>query len=213
MLRKHDIDSIVNELEQVQYKMAVNILGGEPTLHPLLSYVVERLSSINNVVIISITTNGMKPVHSISNKLRITYSVHPSQDNIKDILRCTKECKVDSNIVIMEHDKLSEDDLNIIKSIGIPFKNALLNLNGNVDWNSNLLVNLDSNPITLKKLHELTDMNFYGWTCIQSYYRIQNNRAVSCQHCCSIKNMQPITTICAKNTCVNDCYIAMMKWK
>ncbi|MFG1512814.1 hypothetical protein ABMA79_15150, partial [Halobacteriovorax sp. HFRX-2_2] len=64
----------------------INLIGGEPSLHPNFITIIEELESIQNLKEIRIVTNFVKPEsfwHKLpgSNKIKITASFHPEYPN------------------------------------------------------------------------------------------------------------------------------------
>ncbi|MDD0854361.1 radical SAM protein [Halobacteriovorax sp. GB3] len=78
---------IQKKISNIDQPFVINLIGGEPTLHPNFSKIVSFLQDLEKCTEIRIVTNLAKPIHfwdSISStKIVLTASYHPEYDNGK----------------------------------------------------------------------------------------------------------------------------------
>ncbi|RZF22815.1 radical SAM protein [Halobacteriovorax vibrionivorans] len=82
---------ILKKLKNIEEDFIINLIGGEPTLHPDFTQVIDELISIENLKEIRIVTNFIKPESfwnkiQRSSKIKITASYHPEYKN-KDFIK------------------------------------------------------------------------------------------------------------------------------
>lgn len=72
----------------------INVLGGEPTLHPKFVNIINELCEVQNIKVVNIFTNGLlnnklRDLNTIKNKDKITvlHSYHPSEISPDDFIR------------------------------------------------------------------------------------------------------------------------------
>ena len=68
MMTRKNINDVLDSIEKSRYKVNLIVLGGEPLLYPYLSYMVEKLTNLDNVLKIEIYTNGSKIIKLKSKK-------------------------------------------------------------------------------------------------------------------------------------------------
>lgn len=74
---------IIKKLSEIKEPFKINLVGGEPTLHPDFYDVIEKLNSLENLQSIALVTNLEEDVNfysylrSLTHKLRIVASYHP----------------------------------------------------------------------------------------------------------------------------------------
>lgn len=106
-MKKDVLDLCLSKLVNNNYR--VNILGGEPSLYPYLSYLIDSLERNPCVEQVRIYTNGIKDLRKYkSDKVKLFYSTHGNEacktkDNLTDILN---KADIDDVIIIM----LENDD-------------------------------------------------------------------------------------------------------
>lgn len=83
LFTKSMVDSTIDLLAAISNPLTIGILGGEPTMHPLLNYIVSRLVSLDNVVKIKIVSNSSKDMSYIMQdpKVHLCLSYHPLANN------------------------------------------------------------------------------------------------------------------------------------
>ena len=103
MASKLEVDHFANELENVRVNFQVELVGGEPTLHPLICYVVNRLERIENCSSILLYTNLHKFL-LFKGKVRYRVSWHPDVSKpivLDNIERLNREGITPDIIVMM----------------------------------------------------------------------------------------------------------------
>ena len=119
VMKKDDIDKVINAIKISERKFKITVLGGEPFLHPQLAYVIEQLEKLENVKSIWIFTNGTKYKHlPYSQKLILSISYHIWQ-RIPTIFRFVEDAKKDNmniNLSIMGY-KVKQNLKNTINLI------------------------------------------------------------------------------------------------
>lgn len=87
------------KLKRLSYKFNVELLGGEPTLHPELYKIVTGLTDIDNCDKIELVSNMVKPIETYQEldytKLTIAASYHPQYDKNN---RYAKKCIMIANL-------------------------------------------------------------------------------------------------------------------
>ncbi|WP_412470007.1 radical SAM protein [Oceanospirillum sp. RT-1-3] len=82
---------VLKKLKAIEEDFIINLIGGEPTLHPNFLEIIEELIKIEKLREIRIVTNFVKPENFWSkipknNKIKITASFHPEYPN-KDFVK------------------------------------------------------------------------------------------------------------------------------
>lgn len=77
---------VLTKLKQIEDHFVINLIGGEPSLHPDFIEIINELTMINNLKEIRIVTNFVKPTSfwnkiNKSDKIKITASYHPEYPN------------------------------------------------------------------------------------------------------------------------------------
>ncbi len=85
MADKQCLDKMITSLKCINFKFSVSILGGEPSMHPHLDYLLSELRKIPNLNKILVITNGKKLINQnfIEKIDYIILSMHTTQ--IKDL--------------------------------------------------------------------------------------------------------------------------------
>ncbi|EPZ51972.1 4Fe-4S single cluster domain protein [Bacteriovorax sp. BAL6_X] len=77
---------VLKKLKAIEEDFIINLIGGEPSLHPNFISIIEELETIQNLKEIRIVTNFVKPESfwlklPVSEKIKITASFHPEYPN------------------------------------------------------------------------------------------------------------------------------------
>jgi hypothetical protein len=75
---KKQIDHLIDDMAKCRVNIIPTILGGEPTLHPKLNYIIERFDALENVPRIIIVSNAVKNLSTIkfTDKVDLAVSYH-----------------------------------------------------------------------------------------------------------------------------------------
>lgn len=134
VMKKDEIDNVINAIKISKRKFKITVLGGEPFLHPLLSYVIDKLIELENVEKIWIFTNGTKYKHlRQSDKLILSISYHIWQ-KIPTVLKFIADASADGqniNLSVMGY-KVKRN-----------FKNIVNLINKAKELDKNLIVDLE----------------------------------------------------------------------
>lgn len=89
LLKKNDVDVVIDALRRSQRNIKITVLGGEPFLHPHFSYIIEELDKLPNVKQIWVFTNGtkFKPFKSTKTIISISYHLFQKQQVILDFVQ------------------------------------------------------------------------------------------------------------------------------
>lgn len=100
---KEITDEVLDVLEDSDLTFKICLLGGEPTLHPRLAYILQRLDKIKNVKYIELFTNTRKELSKAlkgfkSRKLTVNLSYHITEKPPLEVL--------DNNIVYCKNNNI-----------------------------------------------------------------------------------------------------------
>lgn len=199
-LNKEQIDIIFDAISKANYDITLNLLGGEPTLHPLVNYVIDKSLNYDNIKIIELSTNGMTNLEKIhrNKKLRVIFTYHPSE--VKNDLKFLNNVKLfkgadyDINIMLPRDLKFKEQ---VDKFI---FKLKLYNIKNIIPvypYTDNFDINEEYTDIekdakyyiyndkkySLFDVYKLGLNKFKGWHCKNMSYIININGNI--QQCSS----------------------------
>lgn len=228
LISKHNIDCVIKNLKNSVHEMTVNILGGEPTLHPQLNYIISELNKIKNVTKITLITNGDKDLSKLlvvpNMEILFSYHITTNDSNFLKNINLLKD-KLKIRVSIMQfgnlerrqkmYDTLSELGIEVFqdpivinkvikaKRLNIPNKKEFIFDNKEYDTD-----------IIFSKL------DFYGWNCEFSYCSIDpdGNLYFGCDK--TPYNVyksfdvltHPVKTIkCDKHQCLDSCLLTMYK--
>lgn len=112
-MSKSLIDKLCYELKQIGYKGSIALCGyGEPLLHKDIIYIVEKLSKVSSVEIV---TNGdvlnskmMKSLYK-ANASRLLVSMYDGEHQIKKFKKIANEAKVPEDFMILRDRWYSEE--------------------------------------------------------------------------------------------------------
>lgn len=123
--------TMISRLGTIDKPFEVCLTGGEPTLHPNLNDLLERLTNLNNLKKVWFFTNLSRSVSFISTlkkypKLSICASYHPEYYTDKFIEKCKiLQCEVHISMLEKYKDQIKEL-LKILIENDIPYKFTLL---------------------------------------------------------------------------------------
>lgn len=185
-LTKNKLDIILNQLRKIDQKMEIIIMGGEPTLHPHLNYMLDELNKIENVKEILIFTNGIKLLDKIhfNSKVRLTFSYHYTQNNKNNIINNLKYLNkvnppiyYDVNIMMVPNKKIDVSEFKKfckVKPLYIETKHGTIYCNSCDELFNLKEVDYDGEQLTyteyMKKSH-----NYKGRRCFINEYTIELN--------------------------------------
>lgn len=211
MLSRKGLEKILNYLRNVNFDFEITLLGGEPTLYPYLSYVIDELNLIEKCKVIEVFTNGMKYFDFKSDKLILNVSYHKTSVKfnweifIKNINIYKNKYK---NLILCSPQPLTKNELDEFKGINIHYQNIINDTNpiainndiNDVDlfrYNGNIVdINyIAKNRISFKRLkcdmyNFLLDQDGIVDECNQKRYRFINNLKITrvCESDCCFKN-------------------------
>jgi organic radical activating enzyme len=218
---KKIIELVLDNLRNMTEYFNITILGGEPTLHPHINYILEQLNDIPNLKNIYLITNGSKKVINVE-KLQLNVTYHPSQIKYDDFIQ-TLDKSYNLTILLLfdinyidELNKITDLDFNFILNIKYKEdkyvqlseieKEYLILLNNKINCVGELLFKKYNNESIL-----LNDVDAYlqklyffkHWECTMMSYTIPVNSADFYQFCTNKKmkcKMEKI--ICPKDECI-----------
>lgn len=229
-LSKKELDIFINCIIKYNHKVRVTILGGEPLLYPYLSYMVDRLTELNNVLKIEIYTNGSKIINLKSKKLHIIFSYHIDEFKkdqnkfiFKNLLKYKDQCEL-APLIFKYQSENYKEIFDFCSENNIPIMYEYLRSKNKTFIDSNfqnrrLAYVYNDQPITLEYLFNNNLNSFYHWWCVQSILVIDiNGNAFDCSGIIGnifdsnfrfkIKEIQ-----CNKKKCGTDCFLGTLKYK
>lgn len=216
---KRQIDTFADAVNCTPSNTTVSLLGGEPTLHPLLPYLCQRLERSTTVF------SNISRVVKLPGDVTISASWHATDLGMfKDnVLRYKDSNPIVVTIMASEY----EFTMNAIEFC---IKNDLHYDIGYID-ECNVIVDqpvkncfmTDKGTITPMQLYKHNLNHFKGWSCQQSYVlvTIHGDVYTSCltdkkifnvfNHPEKLASLKPFVITCDKDECRNDCWIAQYK--
>jgi organic radical activating enzyme len=187
-MTKIKFDKIVESIKKCKYNVNINLLGGEPTLHPNLEYFINALHKLKNVHFIEIATNGYKDISYLNNynKLRIYLTYHQSYNYEYQFLENIKNLKNNINSVSLMKEKdfecssLFKKIKEIDKNIEVQINPVIINgkkYHYDLSQEEKILVKDKSESFVLngKDIDVSDSYDFYGWKCEASVFDISTN--------------------------------------
>ena len=173
------IDAALELISRIKLPVVVGILGGEPTLHPLLNYIISKLISLNNVEKVKIVSNSRKDMSYIIQhpKVHLCLSYHPLKNSfyidnlklprttlyllmvrsaLKNVLDLYNKALEFNIPIIPEYIVAPDDSIKIFESI-VPDPSMYID---------------DGNLLSFK---DACKTSFKGCTCKLSHYKITAN--------------------------------------
>lgn len=232
MMTDSQMQMILAGLKRCKHKVALNILGGEPTLHPKLKWFIESLVAIDNVGTCCLVTNALKDPPQIDNpKFVIRPSWHPTECNDDQFLKYIAQYNnkiVDPVIITLN--KFKERAVHVIKTIqeqyphispvptAVVHGDAVIKYDDSVGGVPELI--LDGNAYTHNQLAALDLNKFQGWRCMMVSFSITPSGLIT-MACKSLGNLNivdflanisPQWVTCDKRYCSDDCHLASPKY-
>ena len=229
-LSKEELDIFINHIIKYNKKTTVTILGGEPLLYPYLSYMVEKLTNLDNVLRIEIYTNGSKIIKLKSKKLHIIFSYHVDEFKkdkdkfiFKNLLNYKDQCEL-APLIFNYKPENYDEIFDFCNHNNIPIMYEYLRSKNKtfIDkkfYGRRLCYEYNGQKVSLEYIFNNKINNFYHWQCTQSILIIDVKGNVSD---CSGKignifdrNFRfKINEIqCNKLGCNTDCFLGTLKCK
>lgn len=134
---KNELDNIIKNLEKIDKRISISILGGEPSLHPHLEYFIDNLRKLKNLNRIIIITNGEKRLkESIVDKIdAVIVSYHTEYAELSKFLETVVyySNKIDvcvNAVYLRKYDELLESLYKKLKEHNIVFNMDLGHFKG-----------------------------------------------------------------------------------
>lgn len=137
---KKDIDRLIGEISKSKYRFAIDVSGGEPTLHPLWRYITTSLSDVPNVEKVRLTTNGSMLISgSIGSKTLLAYTWHYLADDAKfldTVIHCPYPLEPVEVMMMPRHEERGSAVISALKGAGIKYHvPVIIGHSGNAVYN------------------------------------------------------------------------------
>ena len=238
LVSKSGLDAAMDAFEESRYKICVDILGGEPSLHPQLRYVLDRCSASSVYSNIVITTNNSRFIKTPDDpRIAINASLHASIANIdqyvKNAYRYVEAGVKFTAVVMIEYNAL-EIIRDVIKKLDcikdvidiepiyiydsrshIEVKDAALQLEDIKQFS------LDDTELTLHEVYNRNLNRFKGWMCNPMKHSLTTDgiliRGCQCagtlvDHPHYFRDFVAEPMRCPLDVCVQDCNLVAPKF-
>lgn len=234
MMRRSMMESILDGLCKRTTPIRVSILGGEPTLHPLLRWFVERLLEIKQVKECAIVTNAAKEPPPIDDpRFFIMPTWHPLEADDGLFLEYVRKYRgrIISPVVIMlpkYADRAQYIISELINQFSIHPSPTPIRVNGHVipynvsvDDDEERCYRFNGREWTFNELVKNGLNRFNGWRCLALNYSIGVDGSVG-MACHTLgkpnltdflANIKPMWITCEHETCIDDCLVETPKYK
>lgn len=227
---KKQIDIIINKLKKINYNFHCGLLGGEPTLHPYLVYILDELYKIKNCTKIKLITNGTKKISHVNSKLEINFSLHPSQDNFNQIYNNIINLNSNNFNNIIVYLLMQNNKFNLLNKYYLELNKLKCNIrheyiinNDKVHFTKPLFKEYKNYTDTFKQysFREAYNISFKNYICKLSHFRIMANGDVY-RECIDDKmgnifkhdlSFEPLNYICDKDYCHDDFLLEIPKYE
>lgn len=223
-----DIKYVANVVSQYNNKMEFELLGGEPTLHPLINYILETLSALENVVEVGILTNALAYKRLKPDKTFILATYHPYKGYINRYIDNIMHYIDDGHRVtctMTVEDEYAKDFTRLwefCRNNNIQFEPTYVTTAGSTRLPSissgPKLFELDGRRYSLHEVLSLGLNKFKGWTCSQRLFSMDCHGMLSTR--CkgklgriSAARLVPVPIVCNNDTCVLDEQIEEEKYR
>jgi organic radical activating enzyme len=134
---------VLHRLKKLDFNFTIEILGGEPTLHPELPYVIDELQKIENCKDISLITNFAKGLDYYLQfdkpniEIHISYHVEYSKNLLNKIIKLKEQLKharVLVEVILYPKQKYYQQMLDFIKGMEDNDINFCTNLTNNNEF-------------------------------------------------------------------------------
>lgn len=136
---------VLHRLRNLKFKFKVELLGGEPTLHPDLSYIVEELEKIENCTEITIITNFAKGIDyylqfdkpNTKVEIHMSYHAEYSKNLLGKVIKLNEKlqhARFLIEVVLFPKQKYYQQMLDFIKGMEDNKVNFCTNLTNENDW-------------------------------------------------------------------------------
>ena len=190
IMKLNDFKKIVQLISNLNGDIQVSLLGGEPTLHPLLNVFLKLLYKTKNVSKVDIYTNGERDLRNLplDEKLTINYTYHSTETSDDNIFRNIDNLKFKNTVVTTTITKKTKDVAisfyNKCKARGVFFeptyitsnktkKSSFISTNAEID--NFKIIDFNGEKLSIKDIYERDLFNFKGHKCFNNSYTIYVN--------------------------------------
>lgn len=187
IMKLDDFKHIVSLISNLKESISVSLLGGEPTLHPLLNVFLKLLYKTKNVSEVILYTNGEKDLRNLSldEKLTINYTYHSTETSDDKILKNIDNLKYTKTICTTTITKKTKEEAisfcNKCKVRGVSFeptyitsnktkKSTFISTNEEID--NFKVIDYNGEQLSIKDIYERDLFNFKGHKCFNNSYVI-----------------------------------------
>lgn len=227
---KNQINIIISKLKKIEYNFHCGLLGGEPTLHPYLYYVIDELYKIKNCKKIKLITNGTKKISHINDKLEVNFSLHPSQNNFNCIYDNIVNLNKNNFNNIVVYLLMQSNKIDLLKKYYLELSKLQCKIrheyiinNDNVHFTKPLFDEYTNYTDGTNKysFREAYNISFKNYICKLTHFRIMANGDVY-RECIDkimgniFKNdilLEPLNYKCNKDYCHDDFLLEIPKYE
>lgn len=222
-----DIRYVTKVVQQFKDLVEFELLGGEPTLHPLLPFIVDSLAALDNVVEVGVLTNALAYKKFPANKTFILATYHPYKNYLDRYLDNIKHYTDDGHRVTVtttvqdEYKEEFERLKTFCDSANIEFEPTYVTVDNTTTLPEETLgprlFQLDDKSYTLHEVISQGLNRFKGWNCSQRLlsmdcHCIIGTRCKGKLGRISADKLIPRPMVCNMDRCVLDEQIEEMKW-
>ena len=207
-------------------KIELELLGGEPTLHPRLDGIISTLAQLDNVVNIGVLTNAYNYRKLPPGKAWCLCTYHPYKRYLRQYLDNVSRYLDDGIPVVLTttYQKHYHDEFMAIQQFasnhGLTFDPTYIFYNNKVSIPDHevgsKIFTLDGVPLSQVELFDRKLNSFTGWMCAQRMLHMGVDGTIStrCQDIGTIsaQNLEPMPIRCQHEWCVLDEQIEDPKW-
>lgn len=218
------IDRIISILSKLPLPFNIRLMGGEPTLVPHLSYIVNSLYNLQNCQSITIITNFSvsidfwKKYEKYSDKLSLHISYHSKYEKPIPFIEKVQQLELDYLVgFLYDNDKKLEVFDILRNNIDNIFLRPIYQNDDRPVEEDSIFV-LNGNHITYQELREQNLLDFRGWTCCEVQKMMEIKMDGLFINMCTSEIVDPLSIesydmICTKERCRCGKLIRLKKWK
>lgn len=233
MMPRSMLESILHGLRRCTLPVQVTILGGEPTLHPLLGWFIAKLLELEQLKACNLMTNAVKdPPQIDDDRLSIVPAWHPLEVDDEKFLSYIRRHKkhITAPVIIMlpkYADRAQYIISELINQFSIRPSPAPIHTNNvvipyNVDVSDDVerIYQFKGREWTFNELVKSELNRFKGWRCLASSYKIgvEGDVRRACEMLGKmnitefLSNVKPEWITCDRESCVDDCLVELPKY-